>query len=274
MSSTCNAVVVGSLRTVVATRGTRFALFGALLVIAPGVPGPNDDEEVPKRLPALAWERDVPCDTASELATGTGAPRRCDLAVNRDALFLHRHTTAGEPGGEFRLSRLDIATGEEQWTREVGPSASVEAYDDIVVISDKTHFEVYDAETGDLRFERDGSLADVTRYGTLLLADGEVVTALDPATGDVWWDADGALGTFCRDIVIVVAPNSDESGDQPFAVLDQRTGAERWTSPESFDPREDEITCGYGPFVYTTDGEELHEWDAISGWLNWSASHR
>ena len=32
----------------------------------------------------------------------------------------------------------------------------------------------------------------------------------------------------------------------------------------------DEITCGYGPFVYTTDGDALHEWDALSGWLNWS----
>ena len=271
MSSTCNDVTVGSLRDVVGRRGRRFALIGALLVVAPGAPGPNDDEDVPKFQPVLAWEREVPCDTAAELATGTAAaPRRCDLAVSGDALFLHQHTVADEEGGQFRLSRLDIATGEEQWSREVGPSGSVEAHEDTVVVSDKSHFEVYDAATGALRFERDGSVADVNRYGTLLLADGAVVTALDPVTGEVWWEADGALGAFCRDIVIVVAPIGDDTDDRPFVVVDQRTGDERWTSPEPFDPRSEEITCGYGPFVYSTDEDELHEWDALSGWLNWS----
>ena len=122
------------------------------------------------------------------------------------------HTAADAAGGQFRLSRFDIATGDEQWSREVGPSASVDAYDDIVVVSDKSHFEVYDAATGALRFERDGSVADVNRYGTLLLADGSVVTALDPVTGEVRWEADGALGAFCRDIVIVVAPIGDDTG--------------------------------------------------------------
>ena len=129
--------------------GTRFALIGALLVVAPAAPGPNDDEDVPKRQPVLAWEREVPCDTAAESATGkAAAPRRCDLAVSGDALYIHQHTAADDAGGQFRLSRLDIATGEEQWSREVGPSASVEAHEDTVVISDKSHFEVYDAATG------------------------------------------------------------------------------------------------------------------------------
>jgi outer membrane protein assembly factor BamB len=254
-------------------RGTRFAVFGALLVLAPGAPGPDDDEDVPKRQPALAWEREVACDTAEELAAGTGAaPRRCNLAVAGDALYVLEHTAPDAPDGQFRLSRLDIDTGEELWSREVGPSAFVDAYAEAVVVSDKSRFEVYDGATGALRFERDGSVTDVNRYGTLLLTDGSVVTALDPETGDVLWEADGALGAFCRDIVIVVAPNGDDTGATPFVVFDHRTGAERWTSPEPFDPREDEITCGFGPFVYSTDGDELHEWDALSGWLNWSVA--
>ena len=256
----------------VGRRGTRFALFAALLVTAPGAPGPNDDEDVPKRQPVLAWERDVACDSAAELAARTGSARRCGVAVSGDALYLHEHTTADAPGSRFRLSRLDIATGDEQWTREVGPSASVEAFDDTVVVSDKSHFEVYDGATGALRFERDGSIAEINRYGTLLQADGSVVTALDPVTGKVLWETDGALGAFCRDIVIVVAANGDATGSAPFVVIDHRSGEERWTSAEPFDPREHEITCGYGPYVYTTDADELHEWDALSGWLNWSAA--
>ncbi len=251
-------------------RGTRHGLFAALLVIAAAAPGPNDDEDVPKRQPSLAWEREVDCDSLADLATGPGPPRRCDLAVADDALYLHEHTTPDVSDGEFRLSRFDITTGEELWTTEVGPSASVEAFDETVVVSDKTHFEVYDAATGELRFKREGSVAEVNRYGTLLLSDGAVVTAIDPLTGDVLWDAEGSLGAFCRDIAIVVAAHDDDTGSQPFVVLDHRTGDERWTSPEPFDPREHEITCGYGPFVYTTDGVSLHEWDAVSGWLNWS----
>ena len=252
-------------------RNSRFAIVGALLAIVPGAPGPDDDEDVPKRLPALAWEREVACDSASELAAGTGAAaRRCDLAVSGEALYLLEHTAADEVDGRFRLTHFDIATGDEQWSRDVGPSSSVEAHDDMVVISDKSHFEVYDGTTGELRFERDGSVADVNRYGTLLLSDGSVVTAVDPASGDVLWEADGSLGAFCRDIVILVAPIGDDTGVQPFVVVDHRTGEERWTSDESFDPRDGAITCGYGPFVYTSDGGELHEWDALSGWLNWS----
>jgi outer membrane protein assembly factor BamB len=252
-------------------RNSRFAIAGALLVIVPGAPGPDDDEDVPKLLPALAWEREVACDSATELAAGTGAaPRRCNLAVNGEALYLLEHTAADEPGGRFRLSHFDIATGDERWSRDVGTSSSIEAHDDMVVISDKSHFEVYDGTTGELRFEHAGSVADVNRYGTLLLSDGSVVTALDPATGEVLWEADGSLGAFCRDIAIVVAPIGDETGDQPFVVVDHRTGEQRWTSELPFDPRNEAITCGYGPFVYTTDGDELHEWDALSGWLNWS----
>ena len=232
----------------------------------------DEDEDVPKRLPHLVWERQVACDGDAEPTAPAATPRRCSIAVAGDGLFLHEHAGATDaPDGHYRLTRFDIATGAEQWTTDVGPSAAISAYDDIVVVNDKQHFEVYDAATGAYRFQRDGTVAAVNRYGTLLLTDGTMVTALDPMNGDELWTTAGSLGTYCRDIVIVVAARSDESGDEPFVVLDHRTGEERWTSEEPFDPVVDEITCGYGPFVYTTDADELHEWDAYSGWINWSA---
>jgi outer membrane protein assembly factor BamB len=240
----------------------------AVAALAPAI---TDDEDVPKRQPVVAWEHEVACDSAAELAaTNDSAPRRCDLAVAGDALYLHEHTTPG-PSASFRLTRFDIATGAERWSSEVGPFSTIDAHDEIVVISDKSHFEVYDAETGELRFEHAGSLADINRYGTLLLTDGSVVTALDPQTGEVRWQADGALGTFCRDIAVIVAPAGDVSRSQPFAVLDHYSGEERWNSEEvPFDPRIDEVTCGFGAYIYTSDGDTLREWDASSGWINWT----
>jgi outer membrane protein assembly factor BamB len=253
-------------------RHARFALFGGVLALVPGVPGPGDDEEVPKRLPALSWEREVACDTAAEIvADAASAPRRCHIVVTGGAVYLHEHTVADAPGGRFRLSRFDIATGDERWARDVGPSSTLDAYDEIVVISDKSHFEVYDAETGDLRFEREGSVTEVNRYGTLLLTDGSTVTALDPTTGEVRWRADGALGAVCRDIVVVIPPVEDTVA-QPFIVVDHLSGEERWTSDTPFDPREGDVTCGFGPFVYTSEGDTVREWDALSGWINWTAT--
>lgn len=255
------------------TRTSRFALaVFAVVAVAPGASGPADDEDVPKRQPALEWEREVGCDSVAELAAGTATPpRRCDIAVADGALFLLEHSDRDAAGGKFRLTRFDVDTGDTVWTADVGPMGGLAAYDDIVVLSDKTRFEVYDAETGALRFRRDGVVTDVNRYGTLLLADGSTVTALDPVSGDELWSTPGALGALCRDIVVLVAAKADETGHEPYRVLDHRTGEERWTSAETFDTRNDHITCGYGPYVYTTDGRQVHEWDAYSGWLNWSA---
>jgi outer membrane protein assembly factor BamB len=251
----------------VAARGARVGVVVALAAFAPAI---TDDEDVPKREPVLAWEHEVACDSAAELATTDSSARRCDLAVAGDALYLHEHTTPGPSAPPFRLTRFDIATGLERWSREVGQSSTMDAHEDIVVLSDKSHFEVYDAETGQLRFEHEGSLADINRYGTLLLTDGSVVTALDPLTGEVRWQADGTIGTVCRDIVVVVAPVDDVSRTEPFAVLDHYSGEERWSSEEPFDPRTDEVTCGFGAFIYTSDGESLREWDAYTGWINWT----
>jgi outer membrane protein assembly factor BamB len=193
------------------------------------------------------------------------------MAVSGDAVYLLEHSPGGTaPGSSSRLARYDIATGDEVWSADAGPLSALEAHDDAVLLSDKSRFEVYDAETGALRFASEGTVAEVNRYGTLLLTDDATVTALDPLSGEELWAADGALGAYCRDIVVIVAAKEDETGSQPFVVVDHRTGAERWTSEAVFDTRRHEVTCGYGPYVYTTDGEQLHEWDATSGWLNWS----
>ena len=200
------------------------------------------------------------------------SPRRCTIAVAGKVVYLHEHTAADAPGRPFRLTRFDISTGNEQWSRDVVPSSTVDAYDDVVVVSDKAHFAVYDAETGELRFERGGSVADVNRYGALLLDDGSVVSVLDPVTGEVRWQTDGALGAVCRDIVIIVAAAGSPSSTEPFRVLDHFTGEERWTSEDPFDRDAGDVTCGFGPYVYSTDGSSLREWDAYTGWLNWSTS--
>ena len=256
----------------VGTRGLRLGVMAGLLAIVPTTPGIADDEDVPKLQPALVWERAVACDSAAELAADDGPPRRCNIAVDGDALYLHEYTAPGALGEQYRLTRFDISTGDVLWVREGGPSSILDAYADIVVIGDKSHFEVYDAATGALRFRREGSIEEVNRYGTVLLSDGITVIALDPHTGDELWAKDGALGAFCRDIVILVAPRTDETGTEPFLVVDQFTGDERWTSDDPFDPRTDEISCGFGPYVYTADGAVLREWDAHSGWINWSTS--
>jgi outer membrane protein assembly factor BamB len=255
-------------------RTSRFALAAvAIIAFAPSAADPADDEDVPKRQPSLEWEREVGCDSDSELAVGAATPpRRCDIAVADGALYLLEHSDRRVAGAAFSLSRFDVGTGDTSWTVDVGPMGEIDAHDDIVVLSDKTQFEVYDADTGALQFRRDGVVTDVNRYGTLLLADASTVTALDPRSGDELWSTQGALGALCRDIVIVVAAKADETGNERFRVLDHRTGEQRWESPETFDTRRDHITCGHGPFVYTSDGHEVHEWDAYSGWLNWSAA--
>ena len=230
----------------------------------------------PSASPALAWEREVACDSAAELAAGTGAPpRRCNIAVAGDALYLHEHTAAGaSPAATFRLTRFDIATGDELWARDVGPSSTVDAYDDIVVISDKSHFEVYDAATGELRFERDGSVDEVNRYGTLLLADGITVIALDPHDRRrVCGHADGALGAFCRDIVD--RRRSDHRRDRDRArssssITAPATSAGRATSRSTRERTRSRVVSVRSCTPPTA--ARVHEWDAHSGWLNWSTS--
>jgi outer membrane protein assembly factor BamB len=242
-----------------------FALTGTIaLGVAPSAV-PADDEDVPKRQPDLAWERDVDCGTAS---AGTST-RRCAMAVDGEAVYLLEFSPGRAASGS-RLSRFDITTGREVWSTGTAPLSAIAAHDDAVLVSDKSRFEVYDAATGALRFAREGTVSAVNRYGTLLLADGDAVTAIDSLTGERLWVSAGALGTYCRDIVIIVAAKESATGSEPFVVVDHRTGEERWSSDLEFDTRRDELACGFGPYVYSTSGDELNEWEATSGWPTWS----
>jgi outer membrane protein assembly factor BamB len=245
-----------------------FAITAAVaLGVAPAAV-PSDDEDVPKRQPDVAWERDVDCDTA---AGAEASPRRCAMAIAGEAVYLLEYTPGSSETGS-RLSRYDITTGDEMWSTDTGPLSALSAYDDAVLVSDKTHFELYDPATGALRFSRDGAIGVINRYGTVLLTDGTAVTAIDPLSGDRLWTKAGALGTYCRDIVVIIAAKENATGAEPFVVVDHRTGEERWTSDVEFDTRRDELTCGLGPYVYSTNGDELSEWDATSGWQNWSVT--
>lgn len=229
-----------------------------------------DDEDVPKREPSLLWEIAVECAAAAELASSADPARRCNLDLDDDNIYLHEHAADVAGGATFRLSSFDIASGERRWVTDVAETTRLNAYHDAVVVHDKTRVEVYDPESGALRFTAEGQLAGVNRYGTMLLDDGQTVTAVGSRTGSELWSSDGQLGAVCRDIVIVVTPTPDPLNARPFAVLDHQDGEVRWRSSEAFDPRTDEITCGDAPFVYTTNGEEVTEVSAYDGWHIWS----
>lgn len=231
----------------------------------------QSDDDVPKRQPSLMWEVPVSCDSDASVAAGADPPRFCSLDVAGNSVYLHEYSDFNAEGGRFRLSAFDIATGAPRWSVDVGRTAQMQAYNDAIVLNDKTHIEVIDPDTGELRFTADGELAAVNRYDTLLMSDGATVTALDPRTGAELWSADGSLGAWCRDMVILVPAAGAHPGGEPFAVRDHYTGDVRWRSEFDFDPAVHEIACGFGPYVYTTDGTQAHEWDAFEGWLNWSA---
>lgn len=250
----------------------RAIVFAAGLTALPGgaASAVADDEDVPKREPSMLWEIAVDCAGTAELGSSADPEARCNLEVDDSGVYLHEHATGASEGATFRLSSFDIRSGERRWVHDVGETEELDVYHDAVVLHDKTHVEVYDPETGALRFTAVGQLANVNRYGTLLTVDAQAITAVDPSTGSELWSSAGRLGAVCRDIVIVVTPTHDEARAKPFAVLDHRSGEVRWRSPGSFDPRSAEIACGNEPFVYTTDGEHLEERSAYDGWLTWS----
>ena len=94
----------------------------------------------------------------------------------------------------------------------------------------------------------------------MLLADGITVVALDPHIGrGCGGPADGALGAFCRDIVVLVAADHRPDGDRARSSSSITTPARSDGRATRRSIREsDEITCGFGPFVYTADGSSRH----------------
>lgn len=237
---------------------------GAALV--GGHPAAAIDDDVPKRQPSLIWEVSIECDTDAELADS--GRRHCALAFGRDVVYVHEHSGAVGSEGPYRLSGIDIASGERRWSQEVGETFEMRLTDEAVVLSDKAHIEVYDAEDGTLRFRRDGEVVHLNTYGVLIMdgADGSV-TAVDADDGDELWSKPGQVGAMCRDFVAVVPAASEPAA--PFTLVDHRTGVDRWTSDRTFDPSTDHMACSGAPWIYVSDGEQIYELDSLDGWTTW-----
>ena len=229
------------------------------------------DDDVPKRQPVVAWEAPVACDSASALTTGSGQGRHCALAFARDLVFVHEHTATVGSGGPFGLSAHEVATGAVRWSQDVGETFEMRVTDEAVILSDKAHIEVFDAESGESRFTRQGSLVDYNTYGVLVMTAGaDEITAVDAADGDDLWSMPGQVGAMCRDFVAVVPAPSQPAA--PFALVDHRSGDVRWRSESEFDPATDHITCSGAPWVYVSDGERLYELDSFDGWTTWETA--
>lgn len=229
------------------------------------------DEDVPKGAPVLAWEVPVECDAdADAVGVAGGSGRRCDLALARDVALVHEYPSRRDASGRFRLTARDIHTGETRWAEEVGATFSMDLTDEAVVLSDKSHVEVFDLETGNLRFTRDGGLIRHNRYGTLIIEDGPgSIDAVDAADGTELWSMSGQVGAMCRDFVAVVpAPGRPAA---PFTVVDHRSGAVRWESEEPYDPETHDVACSSAPWIYVSDGSRVIELDSSDGWSTWEA---
>lgn len=242
---------------------------GALVVGAS--PARAADDDVPKRLPALAWEVPVACDSEQELATAGATGRHCMLAFSHDSVYVHERTGSVGQGGPFRLSAHDVATGEVRWRHDVGESFEILLTDEAVVLSDKAHIEVFDAESGEPRFTRNGGLVEHNDYGVLVMDAGtQAITAIDAVDGDELWTMPGQVGAMCRDFVAVVPANGASAA--PFSLVDHRTGTVRWESEVDFDPATSHMACSRAPWMYLVDGSRLYEIDSYDGWTTWEAA--
>ena len=226
----------------------------------------NDD--VPKREPALMWEVPVECASDAELAASAGVGPHCTLAFHNAVVYLHEHSGAVGRGGPFQLSAIDITTGAVRWSQDVGETFEIRLTDEAVILSDKAHIEVFDADTGALRFTREGSLLQYNRYGVLIVDGGpDTLVAIDAVDGAELWSAPGQVGAMCRDFVAIVPALAQPPA--PFRLVDQRTGEERWSSEEPFDPLASHMTCSAAPWIYVSTGDHLTEIDSYDGWTTW-----
>jgi outer membrane protein assembly factor BamB len=229
------------------------------------------DDDVPKRQPVLAWEVPVACDSDQAIVDAGGSGRHCVLAVADNAVYVHEHAGSVGRDGPFRLSAHDVATGAVRWSHDVGESFEINLTDEAVVLSDKAHIEVYDAETGDLRFTREGGLVKHNEYGVLVMEAGtQAITAIDAANGEELWTMPGAVGAMCRDFVAVVPSAGGPAA--PFALVDHRTGRIRWESTMSYDPASSHMACSGAPWMYVTNSDRLYELDSFDGWTTWETA--
>jgi hypothetical protein len=229
------------------------------------------DDDVPKRQPVLAWEVRVACDSDQAVVDNGGNGRHCVLAFADDLVYVHEHAGSVGRDGPFRLSAHDVATGAVRWAHDVGESFEISLTDGAVVLSDKAHIEVYDAETGDLRFTREGGLVRHNQYGVLVMEAGrQAITAIDATNGGELWTMPGRVGAMCRDFVAVV-PSTGETA-APFALVDHRTGRIRWESTMDYDPASSHMACSGAPWMYVTSGDRLYELDSLDGWTTWETA--
>ena len=229
------------------------------------------DDDVPKRQPVLTWEVPVACDSDQAIVAADGQGRHCVLAVSHGVVYVHEHTGSVGQAGPFRLSAHDVATGAVRWSHEVGESFEIRLTDEAVVLSDKAHIEVFDAETGELRFTRDGGLVQHNQYGVLVLEAGtDAITAIAAADGDELWTMPGQVGAMCRDFVAVVPAAGEPAA--PFALVDHRTGRVRWESTMDYDPATSHMACSGAPWMYVADGDLLYELDSFDGWTTWETA--
>ena len=229
------------------------------------------EDDVPKREPVLAWEVPVDCDSDAEITSRRQPGRQCALAFGQDLVYLHQHPGSAGGEGDFRLSAYDLATGVPTWAEDVGETSEIRATDEAVILSDKTHIEVFDGATGERRFTRAGALVDYNRYGVIVMqAAADSITGVDAVDGAELWSTPGQVGAMCRDFVAVVPAPSQPAA--PFKVIDHRSGELRWQSESDFDPRTDSITCSGAPWIYVSNGERLYEMDAYDGWTTWETA--
>lgn len=256
------------LRDVDVHRRTAAVAIAATSVLAGSTSALAADDDVPKRQPVVAWEVPVACDSDATLASAGGVGRHCLLAFGRGVVYVHEHTGSVGRGGPFRLSAHDVTTGAVTWSQDTGESYEIRLTDEAVILSDKAHVEVFDAETGAMRFARDGGLVHHNQYGVLVMEAGrDGIAAVDASDGEELWTMPGRVGAMCRDFVAVV-PGAGEPA-APFSLVDHRSGHVRWESTMPYDPATSHMACSGAPWIYVTDGERLYELESFDGWTTW-----
>lgn len=245
------------------------AIAGLVTVAGPAAAGaatapPGDG---PTSEPVEVWSADVGCD-----------PAACTVEFTDTAVYVLEHETPGDPD-VARLTAYDPTTGDEHWSLTAAHADRVTISHEAIVLGDKSHVEVIDPDTGTSRFSRPGRLVAVNDYGVLLVATPAdaapggtarqpTIDAVDGVDGSTRWTVETGMdvGAVCRDIVVLIPDAA--TAPRPFQVLEHHTGAVRWSGEGTFDPGTDTLECS-GPWLYTTNGDSITEWDSVVGWLNW-----
>lgn len=221
----------------------------------------------PVREPIEAWSSDVDCEPAGR------SERPCTLGLGNGSIYVFQHDLP-DAAGSGRLRAIDPVTGVERWSVDTVAAERLTVSHEVLVLGDKGHVEVIDAETGTSNFTRPGRLVEVNDYGVVLVesppdaAGARTIEAIDGSSGSTRWTVEPGLdvGAVCRDIVVLVPAVG--ATPQPFRVVEHHTGVTRWEGEEPFDPVSDMLRCS-GAWLYTTNGDTLTEWDSVVGWLNW-----